>query len=419
MAKDGLTTLSGWPQGVDNITAETDLSSRALREAVNVDLNQVGKPRLRQGFAQRYAGAGVHSLWSGTDKTLFVEAGALKRLWPDYSVTTIRTGLDQNLEVSYEELDGVIRYSNGAQTGAVSALGVEEGWGVEDPAGQPTVAQGPVGGLTSGRYQVAVTFVSAAGEESGSTLATVVEAETGVSLTNIPQGDAAYVRVYMTEPGGEVLKQQAQIPMGVTAYQITSVSDGPPLDTQFARRMPAGHIVRYFSGMMWVAKDNVLWYSIALRYGVNKPQEAFFQFPERITIVQPVDDGVYVVSDKTYFIAGTNPRAAGQVVVSPNRGIEGTGAQIDTEHFDIERAEGTAAFWYSNRGAMIGLTGGRIEPVMENKVALPEFDHGSTLFREDNGIRQLITTLRGQGTANSFGASDSVVAEVRTNAVTT
>jgi ApbE superfamily uncharacterized protein (UPF0280 family) len=50
-------------------------------------------------------------------------------------------------------------------------------------------------------------------------------------------------------------------------------------------------------------------------------------------------------------------------------------------------------------------------------VALPAYAAGATLFREREGIRQLVTTVREPGPSSGFGVTDAVTVEVRRNGV--
>lgn len=417
-----LVSFTGWRRGKNTVAAETTLRKDALREALNVDIDRDGKVRRRLGYVSRYAGTNIHSLWSDGAQTLFVENGALKRLNPNYWATTLRTGLDPQRLLSYVAINGEVYYSNAAQTGKVTAASVAAPWGVKEPAGQPLVSAVANGSLTVGRYQVAIAYVSSTGELSGASLAstiTVTEGQ-GLQLTSIPQPSEAHVthtRVFVTDTNGDILYRQVDVPLGVTSYVITKTLKTEPLDTQFMTVPPAGHLVRHYNGRLYIAIGNVVFYTEALRYGLCKLSENFLLFPERVTVFEPVLDGIYVATDSTYFLSGDEPAKFQQFVASPYTAVEGTGLQLDSNVFKLQNVDGKVAYWFGERGAMLGLSGGKVLPVMETQVAVSQYNAGVSLFRETDGIRQMVTALRGKGDVASFMAGDSVTAIVERHGI--
>jgi hypothetical protein len=231
------------------------------------------------------------------------------------------------------------------------------------------------------------------------------------------------MNIYLTAPNGTVLHRRAQVPVvGTAEVNFLSNPDkyGNVLETQFMEQMPAGQIVRYFKGRMWVATGNMLVFSPALRYGLYDPRHTYFQFPSDITVVQPVQDGVYVVSDQTYFLSGSDPMQMDQRVVYSDGGVAGTGINVPPTMIKEDQFDNLPdylAFWYSTNGAVLGLPGGQVQTITEDKMDIPEFGRGATLLRNQDGLRQLVTSLSTRGSASGFGASDVATAEIRRNGV--
>jgi len=413
------TTFEGWPAGINNVAKDTAVPENALRDALNVDLDNVGKPRLRKGRTKVYSGVGTHSIHNAVCGLVFVEGSTFNALLPDYTASSIGELVSSD-RVAYATLNDATYLTNGFEVWHLSEDKTLKLNGVANPDGQPlpdfTAA---AGALEPGQYLFAVTFVDSQGEESGASLAIDITTSTAgsITLSNIPQNsEASYVRIYGTETDGGVLREFAEIPMGVTSYAITRTVQGRLLETQFMRRLPAGNLIAHFKGRLYVARGDTLWYSEALRYGLCKPADNFVSFPEEITVVQPVEDGMYVVADKTYFLSGTNPKEIRQVVVSDYDAIFGTGTTMRGSAFDPDIV-GDVAYWYSKAGAMLGLPGGIVRPLMENSVALPSYEEGVSGMREENGIRQAVTALRGSGTAAKFAMGDEFVVTVKRNGI--
>ena len=415
----GEITLEGWPAGINNVAKETAVPEEALRDALNVDLDNAGKPRIREGRTKVYSGSGIHSLHSGAAGDIFVEGSTLKSLLSNNTASTIGD-LSSRDRVSYTELNDTTYLSNGFEVWKIGSDKTLKLNGVAGPKGQPLPSfTASTGALEPGKYLFAVTFVDADGEESGASIAIDIETSQKGSILfeAIPQNAAAtHVRLYGTEPGGQVLREFAEIPMGTLTYVVTRTVQGRVLETQFMERLPPGRILREFNGRLYTADGWTLYYSEALRYGQYRPAENFITFPEDITIVQPVDDGIYVVADKTYFLSGANPKEFSQNVVSEYPGIYGTGTTMNGSVFDSELV-GEVAYWYSSAGAMLGLQGGAVRALMENSVAFPSYEEGVTGLRSENGIRQAVTALRGSGTAAKFALGDEISVTVKRNGI--
>ena len=422
-AEDQTINIGPWPLGANTKAKETALPDGALRQAVNVDLDDAGWPERRKGRTERIAGlTNAHSLWSDGERAFFITGGVLKQVFVgDWSTIDIVSGLHSTNHASYDSVNGRVFYSNGVDTGIIEKDGSHSPWGVEDP-GQPVVTalSGTGMSMKAGRYQVAMVFVDANRQESGSTLAAVIDVAEGevIQLSNIPQGGAK-IRVFVTEPNGTILLQHAEIPLAVSSYMITSTVKGRQLETQFMQKPPAGQIVRHYRGRNYIAIDNVLVHTEAERYGLYRPLDNYFPaFPERITIVEPTLDGLFVVSDQTYYIHGNDPANMTVMVAYDQGGVEGTGCRVSSKQFNLEGAAGKVAYWFSDKGGVIGLPGGLVQPVMEERVGVKEYSRGASMFREENGISQLVTSLSGEGSASVANATDSVVLEVRQNGIT-
>lgn len=53
--------LGKFPLGKNNIAKETSLPEGSLRDAINVDIDNSGKPRLREGYKLLYSGINTGS----------------------------------------------------------------------------------------------------------------------------------------------------------------------------------------------------------------------------------------------------------------------------------------------------------------------------------------------------------------------
>lgn len=415
-----LNKIEGWPLGVNNVAPETELPNGSLRTAVNVDLSDAGKPRRRKGRTQVYAGD-VSSLYNSIGMTLFSEGGTLKRLWPDYSATDLGITVRPNTYVSYATVNNEIMFMDSENSGRISFSGSVLSLGLDSPNPIPTSTILTYGGLPEGGYLWTVTYTDELGQESGAAPAQRVEVAEGggIQLTDLPdmEPNAAFVNVYRSLPDGDTMYYAGTVAVGIASFMIGQTLLGKPVETEHMDKLPVGHIVRYHKGRVLSAVDNILYYSEPMRFGLTKLHHNYYAFSDRITNVVPVIDGIYVVAEATYFIAGTDHMNVQQVQVSQATGVEGTDAILDPSVFGVDNLQDNVGYWFSSEGAVLGIGSGVISKIMDGRVEVDEYSTGATLLREENGISQMITALRGSQGRGSFSATDTVVAEVRRNGI--
>jgi len=411
--------LGPFPKGLNNVDSETDLPDGSLREATNVDISRAGKLSRRAGRTSKLSLTNSHSLFSNGNLTLLVDDGYIKRLWPDsYTLDSIAA---VNGYISYADFLGTVYYSDDDQLRRVSPDGDSSPAWTPNPTGSPTVTAS-TGSLPEGEYQVAITNIGPEGEESGTDIAIPVTVTNGgIALTEIPQSDDAdYVRIYLTSNNGSKLYAQTDIPMGRTSHTITQHRMGRLLVTMLADQMLAGHIVCHHFNRLYVAIDNTLLFSEAGRPGLTRLEDNYFPaFAGRIQIVMSHTTGLYVVAGgKTYFLAGANPDQKIMTIneVYPHGAAEGTGAYVSASILGLEQP-GIVPYWYSDNGPVVGAAGGVVLPLTEKNLAVDKYEKGASLYREENGVRTLVTTVKNATASSRLGSNDNVSITVYRNGI--
>lgn len=146
--------------------------------------------------------------------------------------------------------------------------------------------------------------------------------------------------------------------------------------------MPPCRIIKQHHGRLYGAADNVVWYTEPYAYGSVRKASNFIQFTGDVTVMEPVDGGIWVVADKTYFLRGAGP---GFSVETPLEygAVFGTSA----------RTSGGEAVWYSDKGMVIGGKDGQARNVQEANIAADLGERGAALMREENGVRHYVATV--------------------------
>lgn len=393
-----LNSLGPWPLGISNVHADYDLPQGALRDAVNVDLTLAGHARRRKGKTIRYSGE-VRSLWDDGHTLYGVNANGLsyftRAVSGTLTATTIRSGLPITAPVAYLDyrspLDrNRVYYSNGLVNGMLVNR-VNYPWGVERPNGQPLLAAAAAGGLDAGSYQVAATFVSIFGEESGTGESARVDvaAGGGITLSAIPQpadNSVTQVRLYCSDANGEIPYLHTVMPVGTTgAVLARTLSPGHALQTQFMRPPPAGSVLELHNGRIYIGAGPVLFWTEALRPGGFKYTNSVV-LPASITLLASTNAGLIVASDRTYMMPGGDPRAMSLTDIFPYGAFRGT---------LVRDGRRERMYWLSTQGLIQATYDGQIRNLSEGRIVFRGGGKAAMLLREQNGIRQVIGSIEG------------------------
>lgn len=113
-------------RGTDNVSDPVNLQPRGgtiyLREILNIDIDDEGKPHRRKGSHSNAIVSGrIHSLWSNVRIILFVQDGVLMKLKRDLSgAVQLVTGVDPNDPMAYVGVgDNIVFFSNSSIVGHV------------------------------------------------------------------------------------------------------------------------------------------------------------------------------------------------------------------------------------------------------------------------------------------------------------
>jgi hypothetical protein len=357
---------------------ESVLPNRAtatwLRVASNIDLTADGFIRRRRGYSRALAGQ-WHSLWADELNAYGVRNGDLVHIdHRSLAVTTVVSEVGSGA-VSYARLpDGMVYWTNARRIGRLDNGSARE---LVTPVPNPVPEAFPIaGGLPPGRYQVCFTRLGVDGESASSEPQDVdLAVDGGIGFAGL----TADTHIYATGPDGEVFNEIAH------GDYLSLGNSGVSCDTFMHAAMPPGQALAHYRGSLLVASGQWLYISEPYRYGLHNARRGFIPFPAQISIVQPCEDGVYVCADKTYWLPG-DPLATQPMVVLPYGALPGSAAFSEREQ---------AAYWQSERGAVIAKPGGLVEAPQDDALIFQPAESGFTWLREQHGDTHLITTRFG------------------------
>jgi hypothetical protein len=200
---------------------------------------------------------------------------------------------------------------------------------------------------------------------------------------------------------------------GVTNQAWAPSSTTGPLGQTYMSQVK-GSIVRYFKGRLYVVDGRTIWATEPMDYTRVDLMRGFILLDSEVTLFEPVSSGIYVGTEKdgVRFLAGSDFKQFPLVNADSLTPVRGSGVSVDGAVFD---SQGQGAAWLTTRGWVFGTGDGSTRRLTDAAMALPQYTTATSIIREANGVRQLMSFAKGG--SGSAGASDSVTSEVIRNGV--
>lgn len=381
--------------GLRNDVALERFKQGDLASAMNVELDETGKIARRLGTS-RLASGRFHSVWADGREAFVVRNGVLQQIMPDLTLREMAVPI--NGTVAYQRVGRSVYWTDGTSTGVIEG-GENRSWGMQPPT--PVGLSTALGAMVSGSYLVTMTYMRADGRESGAApLSTIrIDAHKGLELT-LPVSDDPQVvskRVYVSESNGELPYLAATLENSITSTHIAQTPAGRafPVRTLLMGPPPAGEVLGYYNGRVYVADGSYLWYSQPYEYELFHRAEGFLGFPSRVRVFAPVSDGVFVgLDEETVFLQGSDPTQFIQRPVASYGAVKGTLAYVEGQHFGEGDTQGTIPLWMSKRGVVAGFVGGAFKNLTGGRYSLPDgVLQGASLLKMRGGTPQFVTSL--------------------------
>lgn len=377
-------------KGIRNDVIAPRFALADLAVGTNIDIDETGAISRREGRTSVVAGA-TRSLWADGADCYFMQAGTMKRLNPNYTSENIRTGMDPLRAMQFQKVNEQVFYSNGIETGVIDSR-VSRSWGLTVPP-TPGVAV-TVGALPAGDYQFTMTYLRRSQQESGAGLAGRITVAEGSGLVfTLPVSadpDVVSKAVYLSTQNGDVMYRALIVGNGTATatYQNDTRELFLPLATQFLGPPPAGHLIGYFRGHMYVAVGDTIFYSEPYAFE-HFDLRRYLSFDSRITLFAPVEDrdnpGVFVGTETSIsWLAGAAPDEFKRIPCTDYGAIAGAVAYIDGATYgDHALGARMLPMWMAQKGICIGLPGGMVQNTTRSRYAFTAQGVGCALFKPD------------------------------------
>lgn len=226
---------------------------------------------------------------------------------------------------------------------------------------------------------------------NGSTLYEVNEAGVLLALKTdmLPSFPVSYAAVddvvYWCNSGqkGKIIEHQA-VAWGGGAYPyadaVREIGD-----------VPVGHLVCYHAGRLFVAVDNVVYFTEGAGFFDFADLESNHLpfYDSKILMLLPVDDGLYVGTDSgVQFVAGTAPDQFQYRQVSARRPIPGVNLTMSGHLIDPDIV-GAVALWADRLGVTMGMLSGVARSITKDRFIMPAVSSGCGLLYDNKFVALL------------------------------
>jgi hypothetical protein len=159
----------------------------------------------------------------------------------------------------------------------------------------------------------------------------------------------------------------------------------------FMNPIPAGHILGFFNGRMYIAKDNMIYPSEKQAFSWFDESKAY-ALDSRIRMMRFVTAGLYVSTEtQILFFSGHDIDDFGMVKVYDSPAIEGTDVTVQTVNADINTVGSVIFFAVSGRGICSADNSGVVTNYTDDLINFPEGSLGSAYL--DSGESRYVVTI--------------------------
>ena len=402
------TTIYGL-KGMSNLPAPpaplVDRSGRATPHfVVNADVMDSGVVKQATGYSLAQSLDDLHSLAGeevGLSVMLGVRNGWLVQIEPATNSLFPLAAVGPKSPMTYAEVNQKVYCSSAYWNGVYNLnTGAMEPWGLPVPTVAPEVSLVP-GNLPPGRYSICYTRF--AGDLlSGNGPIRQVEFQDqaqGLQLNNLEDDYLCWITQVN---GGPLFLAEVNSQNQITA----TAPDFKPLASLNIVPPPCFSHFAFANGRFWGVAGRNLYHSEPNEYGdfgwFSRKVDTFL---EELVMVASFNAGIYVNSrTSTWSLKGTEPEKMVMERVGGGA-IPGTltlaqipaklaGGSVPTQDFG-ELSMMPTPVWRSPQGWVVGTHGGHLTLITERRLKVSGRQQGASLFRVQEGIPQIITSLWG------------------------
>lgn len=164
---------------------------------------------------------------------------------------------------------------------------------------------------------------------------------------------------------------------------------------------PLADEIAYYRGRIYLAAGPYLWATELYLYDHVDPSRNFLQFEAPITMLAPVDDGIYVGTEKAvYFLSGSFAKGMPRQKLMSAGAVRGSAIAADSSSIngqDGTAPEGSGVMFLTAAGICAGMPGGALINRTAGRVEFPGAVEAAALYREDSGATSYVAVTNSGG----------------------
>jgi len=400
--------IGPWPKGMTPGIPLKSIPEDSLLDAVNVDIDDAGKVRTRQGFHKVSNGNDCRSLFSFGGNLYWLQGTNLVKKTPSGS-SVVRGGYASDDRLS-------VAVGGGFTFVASDTFGVErmisgDVFRKAEPMNPVTLSLSQAAGsLDRGDYFVAVSYVDDYGIESAPTYRTYINAISGITVTFPASSDAGvvYARIYCTTANGSILYHHSDVAHNAGSMTITSgVGSGRTLAHENFYSMPSVEGLAFVRGRVVGYSGNTMFFAEPFMGSLlSQDGGLWVSFESDIVMMSAVEDGLYVGTDRMFFVSIGDDGMPSAREVAGYKPVKGTNVYDRDER---------AVYWWADDGLFMGKEGGVVEMVSSELLAPESFTRGASAIVKIDGISNVVSSFDSPGNDSNLRCYDVFEAYVERN----
>lgn len=378
--------MENFSKGINNVARPNRLPEGAVRDMLNLVPSADGALVLRPHAKQVLACSDCRMVHAVGGRLVVVDAGQVLS-FAGGGTPAVIGHVDPLSPVAGVLHNNQLYFSTAGRSLRTDGYTVR-GWALPAPLFSVETIEG--GGM-AGRYRVAVT-ATVDGVESGSASQHIdVPAGRGVRVTS---ADPRALRVYISAADSATPYYQGPLVGGAQAY-TAAYHHQEPLATDGLVAMPHCEAYRSYRGVIVGRAGRYLFFTEPLYPHLTDSVRGFLQYPADISVIAPVDGGLYVVADKTYFVQGVETSAPTQSVRLEVGAVAGTECILP----------GGEAYWMTPHGPVLADASGA-KLVTRDSFSPQRAESGASGYLQANGNEVVVTSMRGVLSASALVSTD-------------
>lgn len=230
--------------------------------------------------------------------------------------------------------------------------------------------------------------------------------------------DAGAERLTYAEVGDTIYFSSPQVSGKVRGDSVTSwgTTDGTGrwvspvvLDTdtlgqiygKVLKAPPLADEIAYYRGRIYLAAGPYLWATELYLYDHVDPTRNFLQFEAPITMLAPVEDGIFVGTERAvYFLSGSFTKGMPRQKLLNAGAVRGSAVTAAASLIGGQQGpapEGSGVMFLTPSGICAGLPGGSLINRTSGRVEFPAAAEAAALYRDDSGATSYVAVTNSGG----------------------